>query len=188
MVSYSGEHIRRGVIYTDGTWLGYVSVHCGAADCDCSIHCSRYYWLLYLPGRVKEKSTHLVHFFTILIRDITFVTVFFPGCQSPLKKSPSEKGVSVKEPNLLPRGANSFLLEKTSFQKGNKYCFDIVVHPPPPPTPRSLKVYPCPSVFFFYQTTHMTLRHLQKLRSNSKSETNYEIYSNMYMDACMMPL
>ena len=31
---------------------------------------------------------------------------------------PFEKGSSLKEKNLLPLGANSFLLEKTPFQKG----------------------------------------------------------------------
>ena len=33
---------------------------------------------------------------------------------------PSEKGSSLKGKNLLPQGANSFLLEKTLFQKKKK--------------------------------------------------------------------
>ena len=36
----------------------------------------------------------------------------------PANQPPSEKGSTLKGKNLFPRGANSFLLEQTPFQKG----------------------------------------------------------------------
>ena len=39
---------------------------------------------------------------------------------SKLFLPPSEKGYTFKRKNLLPRGANSFLLKKTTFQNGTR--------------------------------------------------------------------
>ena len=56
-----------------------------------------------------------------------FSTVFLQGryflgfsIGLPEHQVPSEKGSTLKGKNLLPQGANSFLLEKTSFRKGGK--------------------------------------------------------------------
>ena len=38
----------------------------------------------------------------------------------PARQGPSEKGFILKRKNLLPAGANSFVLEKTPFQKGGQ--------------------------------------------------------------------
>ena len=38
----------------------------------------------------------------------------------PAKESPSEKGAALKGKNLLPLGANSFLLEHLFFSEGDK--------------------------------------------------------------------
>ena len=42
-------------------------------------------------------------------------------------QAPSEKGSTLKRKNLLPWGANSFLLEQTLFQKGGKTILTRVV-------------------------------------------------------------
>ena len=47
----------------------------------------------------------------------------------PSHKAPSEKRCTLKGKNLLPMGANSFLLGYTSFQKGSNNNFDRVVFP-----------------------------------------------------------
>ena len=43
-------------------------------------------------------------------------------------QTPSEKGSTLNGKNFLPKGANSFLLELTPFQKGENY-FDRVASP-----------------------------------------------------------
>ena len=42
---------------------------------------------------------------------------------------PFQKGISFKGKNLLPMGANSFLLKQSPFQKGDKNNADRVVSP-----------------------------------------------------------
>ena len=58
-----------------------------------------------------------------LYTPIRFSTVFkednFCDC-FPAHKGPTEKGSSLKGKNLLPLGTNSFLFEKTLFQRGGK--------------------------------------------------------------------
>ena len=49
---------------------------------------------------------------------LTRETFFRQHVWFPAQQCPSEKGSSLKEKNLLTRRANSFLLEKTPFQKG----------------------------------------------------------------------
>ena len=44
-------------------------------------------------------------------------------------QAPSEKGSTLKVKNLLPMGANSFLLEQTSFQMRGKHQSDKVAFP-----------------------------------------------------------
>ena len=53
-------------------------------------------------------------------------TTLVTFCLLPAHQAPSEKGSTQKGKNLLPEGANSFLLKQTPFQKGG-YEFDIVV-------------------------------------------------------------
>ena len=59
------------------------------------------------------------HFLT---REATFVTSCLLSVHNRLLK----KGSSLIGKNLLPRGANSFLLEKTLFQKGGKTILRVV--------------------------------------------------------------
>ena len=76
----------------------------------------------------KRKIKNAVHFCHFLDycnsclfvgkgRQLLWHFVSFPACQIP-----SEKGSALKGKNLRSKGAkaNSFLLEKTSFQKGAK--------------------------------------------------------------------
>ena len=48
------------------------------------------------------------------------------SCLHSDTKNPFCKGSTLKGKNLLPLGANSFLLEKTPFQKGGENSFDRV--------------------------------------------------------------
>ena len=59
---------------------------------------------------------HLVDFPPFFTKETTFViSVCFPP-----QPAPSEKGTTPKRKNLLPRGANSFLLELTLLRKEAK--------------------------------------------------------------------
>ena len=49
-------------------------------------------------------------------------TIFVTSCLFPAHHPSNEKGSTLKGKNLFPKGANSFLLEMTTFQKGgNKF-------------------------------------------------------------------
>ena len=63
-----------------------------------------------------KRNEFAVHTFSTIFYKTTFVASFLFS----FTPSPSEKGSTVKEKNLLPWGANSFLLEFTHFQKGGK--------------------------------------------------------------------
>ena len=63
----------------------------------------------------KELDTHSGFLPFLQGRQILLLPVSFPA-----HLVPSEKGSTLKGKNLLPRGANSFLLEKIPFQKGVK--------------------------------------------------------------------
>ena len=94
----------------------------------------------------KKKRNSMLHLLQepslhTLCRFFFFLPFFIKGdnyCDfhlALLHKNPPEKGSTLKGKNLLPLGANSFLLEWTLFQKGDK---TILAELPP------LKVYPFP--------------------------------------------
>ena len=79
-------------------------------------------------------NTALVDFVVFAGRHYLWLSVCFPA-----HKAPFEKRSALKEKNLLPSGANSFLSGWTSFRMRDESFWQS----PPPPTP-PLIIYPFP--------------------------------------------
>ena len=85
----------------------------------------------------------------------------------PAQQCSSEKGSSLKEKNLLTRRANSFLVEKTPFQKGGKTTLKEL---PPLKSNRFLISYNDTSICF-HKKLGLRLAHKRRTRLFVKAYT-----------------
>ena len=65
---------------------------------------------------------------SIHLKTYNVILLFLGSVCFTARQAPPEKGSTLKEKNLLPWGANSFLLEQTPFQKGgNTSLYRVVI-------------------------------------------------------------